>query len=235
MIICPGIAAFDIGLEAVKAFVQDDIDDTGHRVGTPCRRSSPRHHVDALHQTGGHGRKIHAAAERGSHHALAVEQNQRAQDTQITQIDDIHARRAADNEVGGDRSVGAGRGAKRRQLTDRIANIGISVTAQFLRAQHRHRRRLLIAGDGYAGGADDHALDPFFRRFGRRHLNRCRCFLRRQCLRGSGLRRGGRLACSRGGGHVARPFNPAALRTVRDVHNQTAIAVGIGLQIRAPE
>ena len=89
-----GVAAFDGGLQAGEILVEDEVDHAGHRVRAPGRRGAAGHDVHALDDRRRQGGGVHAAAEVGRRHALAVEQDQRAGDAKVAQVEKVDARRA---------------------------------------------------------------------------------------------------------------------------------------------
>ena len=98
MVVVAVVAERRVGLEAAEMLVDDKVDHTGQRVGAPGGGSAAGHHLDALDDHGGDGRKIDAADRGraagigvGAHDALAVEQHQRAHHAQGAQIDGVNA------------------------------------------------------------------------------------------------------------------------------------------------
>src|SRR5262249_34198074 len=105
-IVLAGVAAMHVGLEACEGLVEHQIDHASHRVRTPGRGSTARHHVDTLYQGAGNSAEIDTAADIGLDDTLSVEQHQRAHDAEIAQIDGAKAGHRIENRCAAARLEG---------------------------------------------------------------------------------------------------------------------------------
>ncbi len=80
-----GLAAFDVGLEAVEPLVRDEVDHAAHRVRAIGRRGAAGDDVDPLDQQLRELAHVRHAGHVGADHALAVEQGQGADRAQAAQ------------------------------------------------------------------------------------------------------------------------------------------------------
>lgn len=158
MIVPPaGLAVLDRALEPLELGVEDEVDDAGDRIRTISGRRTTGHHVDTLDQRLRDDVRVGGADIAGRRQALAVEQQQRFDLAQGAKVEIVAGTRLArlagcDVRAGGLEELRHGRktgGETLRRLLQK-----------FDRADHRHRRRRLIAV-----GDDARARDEDFARF----------------------------------------------------------------------
>ena len=160
VVVVPVLADFEIRLEAVEILVEDQVDDTAHRVGAPGSRGAAGHHVNALDQRRGDGAEVHAAAQGiGGHDALAVKQHQRSCGAKVSQRDAVNTRVALGRVTRLAAIVQTFGRAQRGELADGVAQIDVGFAFKLGHAHHRHRGGLGIARDRDAGCGNDNLFD----------------------------------------------------------------------------
>src|SRR5579859_1516532 len=107
MVILVGVAELGLPLKPFEAFVEHEVHNACHSVGSPSRRGAACHHIDTLDQGGGQSAQVHAtpatAADGaaaatiraivgvGTDDALPVKENQGSSRAEAAQTDGIHA------------------------------------------------------------------------------------------------------------------------------------------------
>ena len=145
-----------VQLKAFEALVGHEVDHTGDGVRTPGRRRTAGHNVDTLDQKLRHLRDVDGTVRVGRHHALAVQQNQGADNAKAAQVQ----RRQAGQTRGGRTGVigNARRTFQGGQLGHRFEDVGLGSLFQVRRAHHRGRRRRVKTGILQTGRRYDHLL-----------------------------------------------------------------------------
>ena len=146
-------AVVGINPQAFEIGVHDEVDDTGHGVGTIGRRSTAGQHVNALDHRGRHEVKIGGRAGNvARHQAAAVDQHQGALRAEAAQIDR--------GGTGG--TVRQGRGLAGEHLRQRVQQIFGTLGARLLdigvtnRGNRRDRGQVGVLDAG--PGDDEHRL-----------------------------------------------------------------------------
>nr|GEU28278.1 hypothetical protein [Tanacetum cinerariifolium] len=148
VIVVPGHAAFEVGLESFEMLVGDEVDHAADGVRTVRGRRPARHHVHPLDQQLRELAHVRHAGDVGAHHALAVEQGQRADRAQAAQAQRAQALDAAAGAVGAGGAPGAA--LQRWQFCNGVEQVRFGGLGQVVGAQ---RRAVSGAAAGAASGA----------------------------------------------------------------------------------
>jgi hypothetical protein len=155
VVVVGGLAAFDVSLQASELLVRDEVDDAADRVRTIRGGGAAGVHVDTLDQQLRELADVGHAGDVGRHHALAVEQRQRAERAQAAQAERAQALHAARGAVGQHRAARAS--LQRGQFGDRVEDVRLGRLLDVFGCQRGGGRGLVEAArrDARAGHGDD--------------------------------------------------------------------------------
>ncbi|MFO1502926.1 MAG: hypothetical protein U1F39_03835 [Steroidobacteraceae bacterium] len=120
-----GTAALQRGLEPGEPGVGHKVNDTGNGIGTPGGRGTACHHVDPLDQQLRELTDVGDAGDMGCHHALAINQDECAIGPQSSKVEGGKTVVAEAGPAVARKVRGACTALQRRQLGDRIENVGL--------------------------------------------------------------------------------------------------------------
>ncbi|MNV61398.1 hypothetical protein D3C71_1539040 [compost metagenome] len=140
-----GQAIGDVALEAAQVRVEDQIDDAGDRVRSPGGGSAAGHGFNAVHHDRRNEVEINLAGRRRGNIASSVDQRQRTNAAQASQVGEILAAAQQVLRVGLRRLAGP----EGRYLVQKFADIRQASLLKGFYAQDRRRGRRVETGAGH--------------------------------------------------------------------------------------